>query len=423
MPAHEYYQALSSLAALGELSAAEAAELASHLRDCANCQAAHLEFIEIANHHLPLADHRPARSRVALGKGIRDAVLRRAAEEGLRITPEAARGPQGLRKRAAIWLENLRWEIGARASYLAGSAALLVLVVGTGLAVRYDLALKHEIDKLRSDLIRTREDAARLQENVKAKSPAESSTAITARDNERLEQQLADAAAQMARLNAQHQQDLGAIHLLETRVDQITSERTTLAQQTDGANVELATLRAQLQQLRSAAADKETQLIASQLQITELSNQLKGQESALEREQELLSAGRDIRDVMAARNLHIIDVHDMDAHGESRPFGRIFLTEGKRLIFYAYDLDAIRVKDASFQAWGQRENSGQTVVNLGLLYIDDQKQSRWALKVEDPNLLKAINSVFVTLEPSGGTSKPTGKKLMYAYLRNPINHP
>jgi hypothetical protein len=55
--------------------------------------------------------------------------------------------------------------------------------------------------------------------------------------------------------------------------------------------------------------------------------------------------------------------------------------------------------------------------------MDDQAQSRWALKVEDPNLLTAINSVFVTVEPHGGTEKPTGKKLMYAYLRNPINHP
>src|SRR5438034_6073209 len=65
-----------------------------------------------------------------------------------------------------------------------------------------------------------------------------------------------------------------------------------------------------------ATADKEAQLLASQLQITEFSNQLKGQEAALEREQELLSAGRDIRDVMGARNLHIIDVHDMDRSEE-----------------------------------------------------------------------------------------------------------
>jgi hypothetical protein len=116
-------------------------------------------------------------------------------------------------------------------------------------------------------------------------------------------------------------------------------------------------------------------------------------------------------------------VHDQTAHGESRPFGRIFLTEGKRLIFYAYDLDSANLKNASFQAWGQQADGGRAALNLGIFYVDDQKQSRWALKVEDPNLLKAIDSVFVTVEPHGGTKKPSGKKLMYAYLRNPINHP
>src|SRR5437870_9823349 len=209
MPEHEYFKELTSLAALGELSAGEAADLTSHLRECASCQATYLEFMELANHHLPLADRRPARSRVAASKGIREAVLQRAAEEGLRITPEAARGPEGLRKRAAIWLEDLRWGIVARATYLGISAALLGMVIATSLAVRYDVTRKHEIEKLRSDLIRTRENAAQLRENMKATRRAESRTT---KDTERLEQQLADAAARVTRLNAQHQRDLAAIH-------------------------------------------------------------------------------------------------------------------------------------------------------------------------------------------------------------------
>ena len=420
MPEHEYFKELASVAVLGDLSADEAAKLTLHLRECASCQAAYHEFMELASHHLPLADRRPERSRVPSSKGVREAVLRRAVQEGLRITPEAARGPVGLRKRVSTWIEDLRWGIRARGAHLGISAALLGIVIVTGLAVRHDLARKHEIEKLRSGLVRTKEDAAQLKEDLRAATGADSRT-ITA--TERLEQRLADASARAARLDAQHQRDLAAIHSLEAQIEQITSDRNTLAQRADGEDVELANLHGQLEQLRAASADKEAQLLASQFQVTELSNRLKGQQEALEREQELLAAGRDIRDVMGARNLHIIDVHDMDAYGESRPFGRIFLTEGKRLIFYAYDLGTTRAKNASFQAWGQRMDDGRATVNLGVLYMDDQKQSRWALKVEDPNLLRAIDSVFVTLELHGGTDKPTGKKLMYAYLRNPINHP
>jgi hypothetical protein len=142
----------------------------------------------------------------------------------------------------------------------------------------------------------------------------------------------------------------------------------------------------------------------------------------VDKEQQLLAEGRDVRDLMGARNLHIIDVHDQDARGDARPFGRIFLTEGKRLIFYAYDLDS-PLKNASFQAWGQSTDGTKSAMSLGIFYADDKKQSRWTLTVEDPNLLRAIDSVFVTVERPGGTSKPTGKKLMYAYLHNPINHP
>jgi len=55
--------------------------------------------------------------------------------------------------------------------------------------------------------------------------------------------------------------------------------------------------------------------------------------------------------------LHIIDVYDVGGQGElERPFGRIFYTEGKSLIFYAFDLDQQKglKRGAVFQAWGQK---------------------------------------------------------------------
>jgi hypothetical protein len=420
MPEHEHFKELSSLAIIGELSPAELAELTSHLRECPSCQATYSEFTQLTEDHLPLGDCRPGRSRAPVSNSLRENVLRRVTDEGLRVSPEALRGPTGFAKHLANWLSELRWAVLPRAAHLGISAALLGLVVVIGFGFRYNAAQKHEIERLRADLSRTRDGAGQLQDKLSAVSDTESRVAT---NTERLEQQLADAAARATRLDSQHEQDLGVIQGLQIRIDQLSAEDIDVAQRAGSDNAELVSLRAKLQDVRAAAADKQEQLVASEYEVAQLSNQLKGQQSALNREQQLLAAGRDIRDLMGARNLHIIDVHDMDARGESRPFGRIFLTEGKRLIFYAYDLDAIKAKDASFQAWGQGEGGSPTAVSLGILYMDDQAQSRWALKVEDPNLLTAINSVFVTVEPNGGTEKPTGKKLMYAYLRNPINHP
>jgi len=60
---------------------------------------------------------------------------------------------------------------------------------------------------------------------------------------------------------------------------------------------------------------------------------------------------------------------------------------------------------------------------LGIFYVDDQKQNRWVLKFDDPDVLTEIDSVFVTVEPPGGSAKPTGHKLLYAYLKANPNHP
>src|SRR6202041_1845038 len=115
----------------------------------------------------------------------------------------------------------------------------------------------------------------------------------------------------------------------------------------------LATLRGQMEAMRGEASQKESELVAQQYRISELSDQLNAQKVALDDEQQLLAEARDIRAVMAAPNLHTIDAKNQTAQRQSRPFGPIFLTEGKRLIFYAYDLDSANLKNASFQAWGQ----------------------------------------------------------------------
>jgi hypothetical protein len=44
------------------------------------------------------------------------------------------------------------------------------------------------------------------------------------------------------------------------------------------------------------------------------------------------------------------------------------------------------------------------------------RHNGWALKTEDPAVVKEIDSVFVTVEPEGGAKKPSGQRLLYAYL-------
>ena len=147
---------------------------------------------------------------------------------------------------------------------------------------------------------------------------------------------------------------------------------------------------------------------------------------SMERDKKLLAADRDIRDLMGARNLRIIDVFDVDGKGRTRrPFGRVFFTEGKSLIFYAFDLEGGRpvAKSVSYQAWGFDGSYKNAVASLGIFYRDDKNANRWVLKFDDPDVLSEIDSVFVTIEPIGGSKKPTGNKLLAAYVKASLNHP
>ncbi len=404
MPRHERFEQLCSLAALGEVTPEEMIELHDHLRGCARCKRALADFSSVIDDRLPLADlGRAGISPEVSSDGLRqlrEATLRRVAGEGLHVSPDAFLGPNSLLLNLRERLNEFRWSLRARLPRVAVSAAVLAMVVvGARQAREADATNVQRLRQLQLPHADLAPEIAQLQRDLSV-----------AKENSAL-------------LKDQHRNDVDTIQKLESQIAQLVSEKTALTQQKGSTDTELAKLRQDLEQLRTAASNRDAQLVAQQYRINELSKELEGQKGALDHEQELLAAGRDVRDLMTARNLHIIDVHDQDARGESHPFGRIFLTEGKRLIFYAYDLDTAQVKNASFQAWGQRTDGGKAAVNLGIFYVDDKKQSRWALKVEDPDLLKTIDSVFVTVEPSGGTKKPSGKKLMYAYLHNPINHP
>jgi hypothetical protein len=43
--------------------------------------------------------------------------------------------------------------------------------------------------------------------------------------------------------------------------------------------------------------------------------------------------------------------------------------------------------------------------------------------LDDSKALEQLDAVFVTVEPHGGSHKPSGKPLLFAYLKTDPNHP
>jgi hypothetical protein len=215
------------------------------------------------------------------------------------------------------------------------------------------------------------------------------------------------------------------LHSDEAGKQDLAQQRTELGQKLEGAQAESRTLQEQVNSLTQQSTTETSQAKALGSKVEDLTRLLEDREKTLNQQDELLAHDRDIREVMGARNLYIAEVYDTDEKGATRkPYGRVFYTKEKSLIFYAYDLDQQHSKvGQTFQAWGRRGPDFKQAVNLGIFYEDSASKKRWVLKSEDPKTLAQIDAVFVTVEPHGGSDKPSGKPLLFAYLRVNPNHP
>jgi hypothetical protein len=150
------------------------------------------------------------------------------------------------------------------------------------------------------------------------------------------------------------------------------------------------------------------------------------QTEGIEQERELTAASRDIRQLMGARNLHIIDVEDVeDSSGPSSRLAACF-TLRESLSSFTLSIwrsDGSRWKNTLFKRGARGKPKVARCRALGVFVNEDQGKSPWVLKYDDPKVLAQIDSVFVTIEPKGGSNRPQGRQLMYAYLRANANHP
>jgi hypothetical protein len=202
-------------------------------------------------------------------------------------------------------------------------------------------------------------------------------------------------------------------------------QRKSLDQRLETAESSLQKTQGELDSLRRERSDEQLQAATLEAQVKDLSRLLRDREQTIDRQEELLGHDRDIRELMGARDLYIAEVYDVSTDGATqKPYGRVFYTKGKSLVFYAYDLDQqAGAKSATFQAWGRRGPDNEQAVNLGVFYKDTVGKKRWVLKFDDAKSLEQVDAVFVTVEPNGESHKPSGKSLLFAYLKVNPNHP
>lgn len=427
MKTHEHFEQLCAAASVGQATGAELAELQEHLAGCPGCQRTYSDFLQLGAVRAVVQanEQQEVTGSEAIGyidsALFREKFLKKAEAEGIVVSREKIRSvmPEPL-------IRPIRH--AGRNRLMLGLAASVLLMLGA--VGGYRLKSGGILDEAHE---RT---ASRILPSPAAKniSPDQDHEALISRledENQRL-------MAETTRLKASIVSESSTLDRLQATAATSEKDRGALLSAARERDAKIDELQRQLAlaqsqagaveaELKKAQADNQATLVADQTRIHELTDQLAEQSSALDREREMLAANRDIRDLMSARNLHIADVFDTDTKGKTRAaFGRVFFTEGKSLLIYAYDLNDHRVQDAGYhyRVWGKKEGPGQAARNLGIFYSDDNAQRRWIFKYDDPKVLSEIDSVFVTLEPPGKNPiEPKGEKFLYAYLRNQPNHP
>jgi uncharacterized membrane-anchored protein YhcB (DUF1043 family) len=415
---HERYQELCALSVGGQLSQEEQSQLSEHVKHCPECQAASEDFSLIWQ-ELPAVEPDLA-AETSLGSieraGLRQRFLRAARAEGIQVGGEVER--LHVRTKLFPFVPLFQW----------GLAGALLVVIGA--VVGYQTMSKHRLlspAAAHQPKVTVHVQNKKAQEHLEAqlseiqeqRAASDQAAAGLKHDIESLLERLAALEKQFTALVSEKQQ-------LETTLAHVNGANSDFVRQNEQNVRLLEQTRTELERVRSEGSQTAATLVAERQTVNDLTEELASAKTSLDRERELLAAGRDVRDIMGARELHMIDVYDADGTGKNRnSFGRVFYTEGKSLVFYAYDLDEKKVVNAkySFEVWGERLGQPTSVKSLGLLYSDDRAQKRWVLKVSDPEQLSEIDSVFVTLEPQDHGEKPKGKKLLYAFLGGKANHP
>ena len=422
--AHEHYAELCALFTSGSLTDEELSELNEHVRTCQSCAGLLSSYRSVARSVSALAPTAEVAAPPQKPAWVENAKKR------LLNSIEADRSvhqPQFVKQLPPTSQSPFRM-------FRLVAAAAVVLVVAVLAGFTYHLG------------------RVRGQANAQSSAPAGNDKSelnqLEALNKQRslLEEQLAVRSREVQRMQHELQLQMTAITESKsiqeklqhdskeqgTAITALGSEKTALAGERDAALRKLQetqdALAATQQRLDALQAEHNRQLVRTaglQMRVDELSASLKDSEDTVRRAEKFLVSDRDIRDLMGARDLYIADVFDIDREGKTqKPFGRVFYTAGKSLIFYAFDLDRQPgVHNATFQAWGRRGPGDKRPLNMGVLYLDNAANKRWALRFDDPKVLNEIDAMFVTVEPRSGGQKPSGRQLLFASLRTPPNHP
>jgi len=399
MSPHDKFEELCALAVSGQLRAEEWAEFDEHSRACQKCRTLRRTFEET---YLILSGAKGAADRAHLPEGMTQRVEARARSAGIPLAIQR----NTLGKRAVFWSWRLPFKSKSTVSWV--PVVILLVAVSFLLGVRYQT---------------TRHVPQATSVVTSQKLPP---SAATPPDDEsvRLTEQLREARNQLATAEGKLKQRQEERASLVAQVAEFKESISELQENESKQKARLGELEADLEKLQVRENAARVASLASEAEVKNLREEVLKLNTQVGLSRELDATLREAYDLIVDRNVHVLNVLPEVTQNArtARPRGRIFYAEGKKLVFYAYDLTDKIHDEHAFYVWGQTPNTVQQVVSLGKFHVDSEQQGRWVLKVTDPRLLANINSVFVTEESyKKAITQPSGKRMLFRVLGEKAN--
>jgi hypothetical protein len=440
MDSHEEYLELCAASTAGELSVEEERKLEEHLAACASCRRARHEFESAVQRAVPtLADDLSSPSEgpdpawsveqaeAAFFQRLESELHTLRSGQGAIQEPESEPAGRRFTYRPSRIPWNQLWMPVA-------ACALLAIALGI---VTYRSGLKRRADTAQKQTVMTAQSATSLEDQISNFGYERAQLLAKLADDDRaikdLKQEVAEQNAEIKQLKPTNDSATARTLSGTQPAANVAAGNSRRDAELSAAQTNLLQLQARVDALSQERENAAQHVLVLEAKVDELTERVRDREQALDQDQGeiakqrgLLEKDRDIRELMGARDLYIAEVHDVGGNGQAdKTYGRIFYTKGKSLIFYAYDLDqeADLKNPNTFQAWGRRGADKQQALSLGVFYEDNTSKKRWILKFDDPKALATIDAVFVTVEPNGGSHHPSGKELLFVYLRVSPNHP
>ncbi len=417
---HERYEEMCALATIGELPEDEITELQEHLVVCDSCQQMYREFCQISADYLGslAAEGVPEPHKEESNPDVEEMLsMCLARAQGMAQVRDSSPNVRAPRSTKQFFSTVASIAGGRRFAYCMTGLALCAAGLA-GFEIRQYQG-QGEVADVRTRLSQVA--AMNVGRAPTSLPPSETVGRITP-PSAKLSEELKEVSATNARLSREKRQIEEALTVATAQLQELNAEAQTYQNQHQEESAARADLQARL-------SDAQDRLSSEEQTVAELEQKLRlkeQEESDLAAKEPPSVSDDEAKRLFAARDLHIVDVYDVDGHGKTRQcFGRVYYVEKKLLLFYAFDLEDRKHNRAAaaFQAWGYKEANAGTPQSLGLFYVDDASLNRWVLKVNNPRVLEHVDVVFVTLEPPQGSSSPKGRRLLYANLGGAPNHP